>query len=155
MVMTTLPDRQFPNVQGKVAILISEFNRDVSEGLLNGVEGVFKDVAGVTSEEIWVPGAFEIPLMAKVLAEKGEYDVIVALGAILKGETYHFEMVANECARGIMNVMLETKVPIVLEVLAAYSYDDALRRSQGIHNHGRTAAYVALEWLEKKRDMTF
>lgn len=153
--MTTMPERQYDEASGKIAIVVSEFNRDVCEGLLDGAQKVFDDIAGVSYEVFWAPGAFEIPLMCQVLAEKKEYQAIVALGAVLKGETYHFELVANECARGCMDVMLKTKTPVVFEVLAAYTYEDALRRSQGIHNHGRVAAYVALEWLQRKRELNF
>ncbi|MDF2379588.1 MAG: 6,7-dimethyl-8-ribityllumazine synthase [Candidatus Gracilibacteria bacterium] len=82
-------------------------------------------------------------------AEEGIFDVIVVLGCVVKGDTYHFELVANECARGCMDVMLRFDIPLVFEVLAPYTYEAGMKRSQGEFNHGKLAAFTALDWLKK------
>jgi 6,7-dimethyl-8-ribityllumazine synthase len=96
------------------------------------------------------PGCFEIPIMAQRLARRGRYDVMIALGAVIRGDTHHFELVANECARGVMEVSLKYDVPIVFEVLAVYRRQDAVLRAQDNRlNKGREAASAALALLER------
>ena len=95
-----------------------------------------------------VPGCFEIPLVAKRLARAKRYDALIALGAVIRGETHHFDLVANECARGIMQVSLDENVPIFFEVLATYNRRDALRRAANDKfNKGLEAAQSALQLL--------
>lgn len=151
--------RSFENPRGRVAVIVADFQRDIGDGLLKGLETVFEQYAGVQWQIHRVSGAFEIPLMAQKLAtivqvqDDGEeerlFDVIVALGCVLKGKTYHFELVSNECARGCMDVMLQEDIPVVFEVLACYSLKDAKKRSSGKTNEGTLAAYAAIDWLEK------
>ena len=131
--------------KGKIAVIVSEFNKQISYGLLKGFEEEIKKHEGIRYEVFWVPGAFEIPLKAKRLAK--DYDVLLALGCVLQGETYHFELVANECARGCMEVMLSENRPVVFEVLACYTEEEAIERSSGEGNKGRSAAVVAVEWM--------
>ncbi|MDP2691462.1 MAG: 6,7-dimethyl-8-ribityllumazine synthase [bacterium] len=162
MALKKITDRSYRGVSGRVAVILSEFHPKISDGLLNGLERVFEGIEGLQWQVHRVPGAFEIPLMAQRLAclvavhddgqEEPMFDVIVALGCIVKGDTYHFEMVANECARGCMEVMLEEDIPVVMEVLAPYSLKEGLKRSSGEHNHGKLAAYTALEWLNLMKD---
>lgn len=96
-----------------------------------------------------VPGSLEIPVMAKKLAQSDKYDVLIALGAIIKGDTYHFELVANECSRGCMNVALEYSIPVIFEVLAAYNRKQAEERcGRDEYNKGIEAAVAALEMLK-------
>jgi 6,7-dimethyl-8-ribityllumazine synthase len=108
---------------------------------------VLKGHPNVRFDVYRVPGSFEIPLMIQRLAKKKKYDVFLALGAIIKGQTKHFDLVANECARGCMDVMLKTNVPVVFEVLACSSEAQARARSRGKWNRGKLGAEVALWWL--------
>lgn len=95
-----------------------------------------------------VPGSFEIPLAVKKLAQKNVYDAIITFGAIHKGKTYHFELIANECARACMDVSLECGVPVIFEVLAVYDIQDAIDRSTQIkENRGVEAANAALSMI--------
>ena len=99
-------------------------------------------------ERFVVPGCFEIPLAAQRLARTKKYDAIIALGAVIRGDTYHFDLVANECARGIMRVSLDEDIPIIFEVLATYNRRDALRRAgNNRFNKGLEAAHSALALL--------
>jgi 6,7-dimethyl-8-ribityllumazine synthase len=148
------------SAKGRVAVIVADFNKDITDGLLEGLESVFNECEGVQWKVHRVPGAFEIPLKTQELAsmlkvneddsEEQLFDVIVALGCVIKGDTYHFELVANECARGCMDVMLGMGVPVVFEVLATYDQEQAKLRSSGEHNHGVIAAQVALSWLMNK-----
>jgi 6,7-dimethyl-8-ribityllumazine synthase len=165
MAIKKIQERSFDDPIGWVAIIASEWNREITEGLLKGVETEFKKYPHIAWEVRWVPGAFEIPLKAQMTArevfkpdvdvsddqkEKRFFNVIIALGCVLRGDTYHFEMVANECARGCMDVMLRENIPVVFEVLACDSLKDAKKRSSGKKNSGTMAAHVALDWLEIK-----
>ena len=96
---------------------------------------------------VWVPGAFEIPLAAKTLAETGRVDAVVTLGAVIRGDTAHFDFVAGECARGIQDAQLATGVPIVFGVLTTENLEQALERSDDRDNKGEEAAKVALEMV--------
>ena len=108
-----------------------------------------------------MPGSWEIPLAAKKLAKKGGVDAIITFGAIVKGNTYHFEQIANECARGCMEVSLEYEIPVIFEVLAVYDLKDALERatrnkeneqsSSGEQNKGVEAAKTCLEMIRLMR----
>lgn len=161
MALKKIESKQFENPRGRVAVILADFHEEISSGLLKGVEEVFEHYEGVQWQVHHVPGSFELPLMAQKLARMTQgdsknpehvFDVIVVLGCIVKGDTYHFEMVANECVRGCMQVMLQEDLPIVFEVLAPSSYEDGLKRSQGEYNHGTLAAYAALDWLKKLND---
>jgi 6,7-dimethyl-8-ribityllumazine synthase len=134
----------------RIAIIRSEYNRDVTLSLEKKcVETLL--AAGVPEKNIRVfavPGCFEIPILAHRLASLKKYDALIALGAVIKGDTYHFELVVNECARGIMNVSLRHDVPIIFEVLATYNKRDAVRRAgNNKFNKGIEAAQTALSLL--------
>ena len=159
MALQSVSDRSFEGVKGTVAVLVADFHQDIVNGMLEGLEELFSQYPEVRWHVERTPGAFEIPLLAQRFAsmvevkedgsEEQVFDVVVALGCVLKGDTYHFELVANECARGCMDVMLQTGVPVVFEVLAPYDLEQAKLRSTGEHNHGVYAAQVALDWLKK------
>jgi 6,7-dimethyl-8-ribityllumazine synthase len=103
---------------------------------------------------VWVPGAFEIPLAAKRLAESGEHDAVVCLGAVIRGDTPHFEYVAGECAAGISRVALDTGVPISFGVLTTEDLDQALARAGGAEgNKGAEAAATAVEMVDLLRQL--
>jgi 6,7-dimethyl-8-ribityllumazine synthase len=136
----------------RVAVVAARFNEAVTSKLVEGAlaglaqHGVSEDAVEVA----WVPGAFEIPLVARRFAMSGRFDAVICLGAVIRGETAHFELVANEAARGIMQVSLETGVPLIFEVLATESLAQAEARAGGTHgNKGWEAAEAALEmaWL--------
>jgi 6,7-dimethyl-8-ribityllumazine synthase len=132
----------------RVAIVVARFNGHITERLLEGaLAGLAKH--GVEDDDVsvaWVPGAFEIPLVAARFARSGEVDAVIALGAVIRGETYHFDLVANEAARGISEAVLETGVPVVFEVLATNDMAQAEARAGGVHgNKGWEAAVAALE----------
>ncbi len=136
-----------PDVSGlgvRVGIVMSRFNEDVSEGLLDACRDELVE-CGVRAEDmilITVPGALEIPLALQKLAKTNNYDALIALGAVIRGETFHFEVVANESARGLMRVQLETGVPIANAILTTDDEDQAYAR---MTEKGADAARVALE----------
>jgi len=136
----------------RVAVIAARFNELVTGKLVEGaVEGLKKH--GVDEDRIdvaWVPGAFELPLVAKRLARTERYDALICLGAVIRGETAHFELVANEAARGIAQVALDSGIPVIFEVLATEDLAQAEARAGGVHgNKGWEAAEAALEmaWL--------
>lgn len=135
----------------KIAIVSSEFRKEVTENLEKNCLETFKK-KGVDKKKIdvfRVPGSLEIPLVAKRLAKKGVYDAIITFGAIVKGDTYHFEQIANECARGCMEVSLQYEIPVIFEVLAVYDIKDALVRATRIkENKGAEAAQTALKMIK-------
>jgi 6,7-dimethyl-8-ribityllumazine synthase len=132
----------------RLAVVAARFNEIVTSKLVDGaLAGLAKH--GVAENHIdvaWVPGAFEIPLVADRLASSGRYDAVICLGAVIRGETAHFELVANEAARGIATVSLRTGVPLIFEVLATDDLAQAEARAGGAHgNKGWAAAEAALE----------
>jgi 6,7-dimethyl-8-ribityllumazine synthase len=131
----------------RVAVVVARFNEIVTAKLVEGaLAGLAKH--GVRDDDVtvaWVPGAFEIPLVARRLAASG-VDAVICLGAVIRGETLHFDLVATEAARGIAAVSAETGVPCIFEVLATDDLAQALARAGGAHgNMGWNAAEAALE----------
>lgn len=136
-----------PDLNGaslKIGIVMSRFNTDVGEGLLSActTELVRLGVAGADILVATVPGALELPLTLQTMAQSGRFDALVAIGAVIRGETYHFEIVSNESARGITEVQLETGVPIANAVLTTENDDQALVR---MSVKGAEAAQAAVE----------
>jgi 6,7-dimethyl-8-ribityllumazine synthase len=132
----------------RVAIVAARFNRHVVERLVAGaVEGLASHgVADDAVDVAWVPGAFEIPLVAGRLAASGRYDAVLCLGAVIRGETHHFDLVANEAARGVADASRATGVPCIFEVLATDDLAQAEARAGGVHgNKGWEAAEAALQ----------
>lgn len=132
----------------RVAIVVARFNDFVTRQLLNGaVETLVR--FGVRDEDIgvaWVPGSFELPVVAKTLAQTGRYDSVICLGAVIRGETGHYEMVAGQSSGGIASVGLETGVPTIFGVLTADNMDQAINRAGGKSgNIGSNAAVAAIE----------
>lgn len=136
--------------QIKIAIISSSFRKEVTDNLEKHCIETLKDkgVSGKHIDMFRVPGSLEIPLIAKKVAKKGGYDAIITFGAIVKGKTYHFEQIANECARGCMAVSLEYEIPVIFEVLAVYTIQDAIERAtRKEENKGVEAALTALEMI--------
>jgi len=134
----------------RVAIVAARFNEPITNALVEGaLEGLSR--AGVADDDVtvaWVPGAFEIPIVAQRFATEGGVDAVICLGAVIRGETAHFELVANEAARGIAEVGRRTGVPCIFEVLATETLAQAQARCGGAHgNKGYEAAAVALEMV--------
>jgi 6,7-dimethyl-8-ribityllumazine synthase len=101
---------------------------------------------------VWVPGAFEIPLAAKQLAESGELDAVICVGAVIRGDTPHFDYVAGECASGISRVALDTGIPVAFGVLTTDDLDQALARAGGTEgNKGAESAATAVEMVDLLR----
>jgi 6,7-dimethyl-8-ribityllumazine synthase len=115
----------------KFAIVVGRFYTDLAERLVAGAQRAFADAGEGEADVFGVPGAFELPPAAKYLAESGRYDGVACLGAVIRGETDHYEYVCNEAARGIMDVQLRTGVPCAFGVLTVDSLDQALARTGG------------------------
>ena len=135
----------------RVGLVCSRFNGAITTRLLNSALESLAE-CGVDRGDIsiaWVPGAFEIPLLALAYADATRpYDAVIALGAVIRGDTIHYEIVSGECARGVQDVQLSTRVPVVFGVLTTESVDQALERSLPDHtNKGREAALTALEMV--------
>lgn len=150
---------KFPKTEGTVGIIIGEFHKDIGDNLLAScLEQLSKYKIELEKDDVyWVPGAFEIPWMAKILASKKRYDVLIALGVIIKGDTHHYEIVSSECARGIMQVMLDSHVPVIYEVLSCLKKEDALKRcgnNDNNNNKGIAAAEAAVKMLKYSHNTT-
>jgi len=133
---------------GSFAVVVSRFNSFITERLLDAAVNtlVRHGVDGDKVQVVWVPGAFEIPLAARALAQTGTFDAIVALGAVIRGATAHFDYVAGECARGLAQVQLECEVPIGFGVLTVDTVEQAMERAGAkAGNRGADATLAALE----------
>jgi 6,7-dimethyl-8-ribityllumazine synthase len=133
----------------KFAIVVARFNHTITERLLDGAREALKAARAESFEVFKVPGAFELPLAAKKIARRG-YHGVIALGAVIRGETPHFDYVAGEAARGLQQVALETEIPIAFGVLTTDTYAQAKARAGGEHgdnanNKGYDAAMTAIE----------
>ena len=132
----------------KIALMVSRFNSSITEKLLQGARSTLLE-SGVAPEDcpvFSVPGALELPLLALKLAHSGRFDALVALGAVIQGETAHFEAVCRESQAGLMRVSLETGIPIGFGILTTYNETQARERVGGGHGHkGVDAACSALE----------
>ena len=141
------PRRLDPRTSGasrRVGVVLSRFNPDIGDGLLASALRGLKD-AGVADEAIVlvsVPGALETPLALQRMAQSGDFDALVAIGAVIRGETYHFEIVANESARGVAEVALQFGIPIGNGILTCDTDEQAKSRMQ---TKGYEAAQAALE----------
>lgn len=137
--------------QIKIAIVSSSFRQEVVDALEKNCMKTFKK-EGISKNQIEifrVPGSLEIPLVVKKIAKKGNYDAIITFGAIVKGKTYHFEQISNECIRACMDISLEYEIPVIFEVLAVYDLQDAVERAtRKEENKGAEAALTALEMVK-------
>lgn len=132
----------------KYGVVAGRFNEFISSKLLTGALDAFKRHGAEESdvEVAWVPGAFEIPLIAQKMAESGKYDAVITLGAVIRGSTPHFDYVCNEAAKGVAAVALKTGVPTVFGVLTVDSIEQAIERAgTKAGNKGYEAAVTAIE----------
>ena len=132
----------------RLGVVHSRFNEEISAALL---ESARREIAtsGAAAEFVAVPGALEIPVALQWMAQSGRYDALVAIGAVIRGETYHFEVVANESARGIMDVTLDSGVPVANAILTTDDEAQALAR----RDKGAEAVRVALEMARLKHSL--
>ena len=136
----------------KIGILVSEWNKEVTESLANGAyETLIKE--GIHTNNIikdYVPGSYELPLAAQIMIEKAEVDAVICLGCVIQGETRHFEFICQAVANGIMDVNLH--IPVIFGVLTTDNQEQALARSGGKHgNKGIEAAAAALKMIALKK----
>jgi 6,7-dimethyl-8-ribityllumazine synthase len=143
----------------RIAVVAGRFNDHITKPLLEGALATLGK-AGLDDVPVhWVPGAFEIPLTALRLAASGRLDAVICLGAVIRGDTPHFDYVAGECAAGIMRVSLDTGVPVVFGVLTTDDLDQALARSGGAAHHGVAvnkgveSAVTAIEMVDLLRSL--
>jgi len=132
----------------RFGVVVSRFNDFITKRLLDGAEDALLR-HGVSQEDIgiaWVPGSFEIPLVAKKLAQTKKYDAVICLGAVVRGGTPHFEYIASEVTKGIAKVSLDTEVPVVYGIITADTLEQAIERAgTKMGNAGFKAAVIAIE----------
>jgi 6,7-dimethyl-8-ribityllumazine synthase len=140
--------------EGRYAIAVGRFYEDLAQRLVAGAQRAFAS-AGVGEAEVFdVPGAFELPLAAKYLAETGRFQGIACLGAVIRGETDHYDYVCAEAARGIQDVQLRTGIPCSFGVLTVEDMDQALARTGGgKRDQGEHAAQAVLQLSALRRDL--
>jgi 6,7-dimethyl-8-ribityllumazine synthase len=140
----------------RIGLVVSRFNELVTTRLLTGAREALER-HGVRDEDVdvaWVPGAFELPLAARRLAESRRYDALVCLGAVIRGETPHFEFVAAEAARGVADVARDTGVPAIFGVITPNTLEQALDRAGGkVGNKGYDAVVSAIEMANLLRQL--
>lgn len=132
----------------KFAIVVSRFNDFISKRLLEGaIDTLMRHGAKESEiEAVWVPGAFEIPVVANKLARSKKFDAVICIGAVIKGSTPHFEYVAGEAAKGVAKVSLDTGIPVIFGVITAENLEQAIERAGTKDgNKGRDAAISAIE----------
>lgn len=132
----------------KVGIIVGRFNEFIGGKLLSGaIDGLIRHGVEENNIEVsWVPGAFEIPLVAKKMAKSQKYDAVICLGAVIKGATPHFDYVSSEVTKGVASVSLETEVPVIFGVLTTDTIEQAIERAgTKAGNKGYDAAITAIE----------
>ena len=140
----------------KVGIVVARFNEFITNKLLGGaLDGLTRhDVREEDIEVAWVPGAFEIPLIAARMAKSGKYDAVICLGAVIRGSTSHYDYVCNEVSKGIAAVSLETGVPVLFGVLTTENIEQAIERAgTKAGNKGYDCALSAVEMVNLIREM--
>ena len=139
-----------PQRECSIAIVASEFNHFIVQQLVDGAFDALKrnNVSESNITLVWVPGAYELPLAADVLAGAGKHDAVIALGAVIRGGTPHFDYVAGECSRGIAQVGLKHSLPVIFGVLTTDDVDQALERAgSGAGNKGFDTTVAALQMI--------
>ncbi|MDN4526979.1 6,7-dimethyl-8-ribityllumazine synthase [Fictibacillus fluitans] len=142
----------------KVGIVVGRFNEFITNKLLGGAQDALKR-HGVEEESVdvaWVPGAFEIPLIAKKMADSGKYDAVITLGTVIRGSTPHFDYVCNEAAKGVSTASLQSGIPVIFGVLTTDSIEQAIERAgTKAGNKGWEAAASAIEMANLNRQFNF
>lgn len=140
---------------GRFALVASRFNRPITQQLVDGAFDCLRRHGAEALILYWVPGAFELPLLAQKLAESQQYDAVICLGAVIQGETPHFDFVAGQAASGIMQVSLKTGIPIIFSVLTTHTVEQAQQRA-GVKggNAGFQGALTAIEMAGLMQQLT-
>jgi 6,7-dimethyl-8-ribityllumazine synthase len=153
----TIEGADTPDERTRFGIIASRFNNEVVDLLVDGCVATLK-ARGVSDRHITlvtVPGAFEIAFAARRMAMSGDYDALIALGAVIRGETPHFDFVAAECARGIAEVSADLDIPVAFGVLTTDTDEQAAARAGGsMGNKGSDAALVAIEMVNLARELS-
>lgn len=140
----------------RIGIAISRFNNFITTRLLDGAQDALLR-HGVDAENIdvaWTPGAFEIPWVAQAMAQSGRYDAVICLGAVIRGDTPHFEYIAGESAKGVAEVALSTGVPVIYGILTTENLEQAVERAgTRMGNKGAEAAMSAIEMVNLGRKL--
>ena len=140
----------------KIGIVVSRFNEFITSKLLSGAEDTLRR-HGANEDDItvaWVPGAFEIPLIAKKMAKSGKYDGIICLGAVIRGATSHYDYVCNEVSKGVALVNMETEVPTAFGVLTTENIEQAVERAgTKAGNKGSDAAIAVIEMVNLTKEL--
>ena len=134
----------------KIGIVAGRFNEFITSKLVGGALDVLKrnDVSEENIDIAWVPGAFEIPLITKKLANTGKYDAIITLGAVIKGSTPHFDYVCAEVSKGVAQISLQSDLPVIFGVLTTNNIEEAIERAgTKAGNKGADAAFSAIEMI--------
>ncbi len=134
----------------KIGIVCARFNEFITNKLLGGaIDGLVRH--GIEEENIdvaWVPGAFELPLIAQKMADSGKYDAVIALGSVIRGSTSHYDLVCNEAAKGIAQVGLSAKIPVMFGVITTENIEQAIERAGSkVGNKGYDCALSAIEMI--------
>jgi 6,7-dimethyl-8-ribityllumazine synthase len=154
--MSNQPIHWSQNASGRnFAIVVARFNSNITEKLLDGARKALAEAKAAGFEVFYVPGSFELPLASKLLAHTHSYHGIIALGAVIRGDTPHFDFVAAETARGLQQVSLETGLPVAFGVLTTDTLEQAEARAGGAHgNKGYDAAMTAVEMVNFAASLT-
>lgn len=140
----------------RFGVVVSRFNELISRRLLTSCQdGLLRHGAAEENIEVaWVPGSFEIPLAAQTMAKSGKYDAVICLGALIRGDTPHFDYIASQASRGISKIGLDTQIPVIYGIITADSTDQAIERA-GVKrgNRGWDAALSAIEMANLMKGM--
>lgn len=140
----------------KIGIVVSRFNEFITSRLLSGAVDALSrhDVAEDCIDVAWVPGAFEIPLIASKMAQSGKYDAVICLGAVIRGNTSHYDYVCNEVSKGIAQVSMQSGIPVMFGVVTTENIEQAIERAgTKAGNKGYDAAMGAIEMVNLLRTM--
>ena len=154
--MTKIYEGQLSAINLKFAVVLSRFNSFITERLLDGAKDAFLRHGGEENNLVVVraPGAFELPLVCKKLAESGRYDAVIALGAVIRGSTPHFDYVAAEVSKGLAQVTMQSEVPVAFGVLTCDTIDQAVERAgTKAGNKGFDAAMTAIEMVNLLKEL--
>ena len=141
----------------RIGIVVARFNEFITSKLLGGAVDTLKrhDISEDSIDVAWVPGAFEIPLIAKKMADSGKYDAIICLGAIIRGSTSHYDLVCNEAAKGIAHVSLNSDIPVMFGVITTENIEQAIERAgTKAGNKGFDCATSAIEMVNLMRSLS-
>ena len=149
-------DADLDGVGLRIGICCGRFNRHITDRLLEGARRGLSDhgVAEADTIVVWAPGAYELPLVAQHLLEGWGADAVIALGAVIRGETGHYDLVAGECAAGLQRVQLDTGRPVVFGVLTTENDQQALERSSDEDNKGHEGVETAIEMVNLLKSLS-